>query len=71
MSASKHKQERPIAEVEEPEPGGERKPDPVAEGAETNEPDSAAEQEPATKRNVLVTISDCVCAALGCATSVR
>jgi hypothetical protein len=71
MSASDDNQQRPIAQVEAPEPGGELKPDPEAQGAEAHEPDLEAAQAAATKRNVLVTVSDCVCAALACATSVR
>jgi hypothetical protein len=69
MSASDDNQQRPIAE--EPEPGAAPEPAAPTEGAETNEADLAKGQESAAKRTVLVTVSDCVCAALACATSVR
>jgi hypothetical protein len=69
MSPSDNNQERPIAQ--EPEPGAALEPAAPAEAVETNEPDLATGQESAAKRTVLVTVSDCVCAALACATSVR
>jgi hypothetical protein len=68
MSTSDDNPQRPIAQ--EPEPGAAPEPGPASEGAETKEPDSTVE-EAAAKRTVLVTVSDCVCAALACATSVR
>ena len=71
MSATDHNQQRLVAAAEEPEPGTTPKPAPAAESAETGEPDVAAQEEPATKPTVLVTVSNFVCAALGYATSVR
>lgn len=71
MSALNDNQQKPIAPAEEAEPGAAHTPDPAAGGAETDEPDLPAAQEPTAKRSVLVTVSDFVCAALACATSVR
>ncbi len=67
MSPSDDIQRKPIAETD----GATPKPNIAADGAATEQPDVAAGQEPAAKRSVLVTVSDCVCAALACATSVR
>ncbi len=64
-------QRKPFAETDEPQPGAGPEPDAAADGAATDAPDVAAAQEPAAKRSVLVTVSDCVCAALASATSVR
>jgi hypothetical protein len=69
MNALDKNRQRPIHDVEKPGPGGERKPDPAAEGGETGASEPAAVQE--SKRTVLVTVSDCVCDALARATSVR
>ncbi len=61
MSATDHNQEPEAGTI----------PTPAAENGGTDEPDVAAQQETATKRSVLVTVSNFVCAALAYATSVR